>query len=154
MKTNNSGSSSFYCCRYKETEIYAGLDGDPEYHPRVGYTYAKPIGVNSDPLHGQVYHHPFKQEAERYVSMFPELEVCHIVCQYKVEKYISSSEELVEELVEEILHECDGPLTRFVLISRAMKLQRGTPEERANALFEALEEIGDRDSKILIPTDS
>lgn len=45
----------------------------------------------------------------------------------------------------ELCHLCDGPLTDFVLISRAMRLatsQKVAPVVVSNALFDALQEYG------------
>lgn len=68
-----------------------------------------------------------------------------------------SDEQQIGFAKEEIMHGCDGPLTRFVLISRAVKLaakNKFSSDAVANGLSEALEAIGDFDPGIIIPTGS
>jgi len=49
----------------------------------------------------------------------------------------------VSQVRDEISHLCDGPVTQFVLIARAMEAAKsGDPEVAANALYQELLERG------------
>ena len=50
----------------------------------------------------------------------------------------------IHSIKQHLNHRCDGPVTTFVLISRAMEAVKGggDPEEVANALYEEMRDLG------------
>lgn len=57
-----------------------------------------------------------------------------------------SFDQEVESIVDDLIHEQDGPVTKFVVINRAMELAKNSgydPYLLANALYQSLQTIGE-----------